>query len=61
MTDAENGPKLSAYRDISQTYVADSIDLAPADGVQDFTIAAFAQTRPMSPLFVAALRRGGVK
>jgi uncharacterized protein (DUF1330 family) len=53
MMAAENWYNSSDYLSISQTYVANSIDLALVDGINpDFTMAGFAQTSPSSPLFV---------
>ena len=53
MTDAENWYNSSEYVSISQTYVANSIDLVLVDGISpDFTMAGFARTSLSSPLCV---------
>jgi len=61
MTDAENWYSSSDYADISQTYVANSIDLALVDGISpDFTMAGFAPTSALWPVwFSGNLGSGG--
>jgi uncharacterized protein (DUF1330 family) len=50
MTEAQNCYNSSEYRNISHLYVDNAIDLILVDGVSpDFTMAGFAQERPLSP------------
>ena len=50
MTEAENCYNSSQYKNILDLYVNNAIDLVMVDGVSpDFTMAGFAQERPLSP------------
>ena len=50
MTEAQNWYNSSEYNSISHLYIDNAIDLALVDGVSpDFTMAGFAQERPLSP------------
>jgi len=50
MTEAQNWYNSSEYNNIAHLYVDNVIDLALVDGVSpDFTMAGFAQERPLSP------------
>ena len=50
MTDAQTWYNSSEYKNVAHVYVDNAIDLALVDGVSpDFTMAGFAEERPLSP------------